>query len=171
MIAAITWIGGMVFFLIVLRPMAGTSSAHRDKILFHGYRRFGNLAAISVGLLLASGIYNLIFGLPNSTGGLQGGIASTGTLLEVPFGEAYAQLLAAKLSLVAIMFAGAAISRWVFVPKLGSAIAVDQPDEAARHSKSLLLLSSLNLGAGAVVATITVVLLYVHMLSHAAAAG
>lgn len=168
-VAAVGWIGGMGFFLLVLRPMTRSLAGDPARSLAEGYRRFGSVAAVSLAVLLLTGVYNAIFNLPNSTLGLGGGLLSIETLRGQPYGDAYTVLLLGKLGLVGLMVGIAAGMRLLLLPRLEAALeSASNPSSGFQQVAGQLgRLTAANLVLGVIVITVTVTMAYLHMISHA----
>jgi uncharacterized membrane protein len=75
-LAAVMWVGGLYFILMILRPSMGTLEPAVRFSLWHGVlSRFFPLVWIGVAVLLASGFAMVRFGL--------GGFASVGSYVRV----------------------------------------------------------------------------------------
>jgi putative copper resistance protein D len=108
LLAAGAWVGGLPLFVARLRAsVAATSVALTARCV----QRYGDLAAICVGLLVASGAVNAAYALRKPS-----------LLIE----SAYGRLLLAKLALFGAMLAIAAVNRWRLTPKLGDASPASQ---------------------------------------------
>lgn len=61
-LAAVTWLGGMLFIALVLVPVARRigDPALRSELIGQAGRRFRSVAWVALGLLLASGVANLL---------------------------------------------------------------------------------------------------------------
>ena len=100
LLAAGAWVGGLPLFVARLRPStASADMAHTAGCV----RRYGDLAAICVGVLVASGAVNAAYAL-----------RVPALLLE----SAYGRLLLVKLELFGVMLAIAALNRWWLTPRL-----------------------------------------------------
>jgi len=108
LLAAGAWVGGLPLFVARLRASVTASSA---ALTARYVRRYGGLAAICVGVLVASGAVNAAFALRTPS-----------LIVE----SAYGRLLLVKLALFGAMLAIAAVNRWRLTPKLGVSSAVRQ---------------------------------------------
>jgi uncharacterized membrane protein len=99
LLAAVTWIGGMLFVALILVPVArGFDPALRAR-LFHAVGvRFRAIGWIALAVLVATGVGNLV---------------SRPYLLDIPRFQA-------KLGLVVVAFALAAAHDFVFGPRAGA---------------------------------------------------
>lgn len=106
LVAAITWIGGMLFLWLVLRPILLTqpSGSQSLETLYRVEERFRTVRWISLLTLLATGIYNLIH---------EGGSAR----LESSWGG----ILMVKLLLVAIVMGLSGVNDFVLTSSVGQA--------------------------------------------------
>jgi putative copper export protein len=60
LLAAVTWVGGMIFLLFVAFPaLTHRKEQQRMSVITHTFARFLKLIWVSVGLLILSGIWNL----------------------------------------------------------------------------------------------------------------
>jgi putative copper resistance protein D len=119
MLAAATWLGGLLPFSLLLRQARRAPTATDLALARRTGIRFGNLAQLAVAILLLCGIVNT---------GLV--VDSFGNLLT---GE-FAELLAAKVGLLLIMLVLAAENRRRLVPNLAS----DGPAVAARLHRNVI---------------------------------
>jgi putative copper resistance protein D len=126
MLAAAVWIGGIAAFLwILFRPVTARSGGHLA-VAHRALDRFSRIGALSVGLIVATGIINClaVVGFPHFT--------------RLPL-TAYGRLLIIKLLLFAAMVALAALNRWRLTPSLGVAIRNDDPALAVISLRRSLL--------------------------------
>ena len=122
-LAAATWIGALVVFLILLLTDARQPAEARQSLhaALHG---FSGIGSGLVAVLVATGLINSWFVL---------GLAGLPSLLTMPYG----QLLSLKLVLFLVMLALAAANRFHLTPRLGQALAsgaTSQPISALRRS-------------------------------------
>ena len=130
LLAAGAWVGGLPLFVARLRaPPTPAGSARTARCV----RRYGDLAVICVGVLVASGVVNAAYTLRTPS-----------LLIE----STYGRLLLAKLALFAAMLAIAAVNRWRLTPKLGVSSPASQT--ALRRLRALAWLELL-LGVAVVV--------------------
>jgi putative copper resistance protein D len=101
LVAAGAWVGGLPLFVARLRASVAASSV---ALTARCVRRYGDLAAVCVGVLVASGAVNAAYML-----------GTPSLLIE----SAYGRLLLAKLALFGAMLAIATVNRWRLTPKLG----------------------------------------------------
>lgn len=127
LLAASTWLGALVLFLIML--IGGGSDAETANAL----ARFSGVGSVLVGLLLVTGIGNLLF------------LAVPSAWLHLANG-AYGHLLIVKLGLFGAMLGLAALNRFLFVPRLSASIAETAAQEGVRHLR-LSISAELALGA------------------------
>lgn len=142
LLAAGAWIGA----IIALRGMVANAARSQDaadiQFAAHALGGFATAGTVIVATLVLSGSVNgwMIVGF-------EGAVAA----LETPYGL----LLLAKLVLFAIMLGLAAINRFRLTPKLETALAQGQRDQALGHlQKSLLLEYCLALAVVALVAVL-----------------
>jgi len=108
LLAAGAWVGGLALFVARLRaPLTPSASA----LAARRVRRYGDLAVVCVGVLVASGAINAAYTL-----------RAPSLLIE----SAYGRLLLAKLALFGAMLAIAAVNRWRLTPKLVSSLPASQ---------------------------------------------
>jgi len=108
MLAAVVWIGGMVFNLLVVRPSMGVVDLpQRLKLADNILRRFIPVVWISVGLLVLTG---LLMTLKR--------VASFEILLKTGYGN----ILILKLTVVAVMISIVASIRYSLLPRFESLI-------------------------------------------------
>ncbi len=108
MLAAVVWIGGMVFNLLVVRPSMGVVDLpQRLKLADNILRRFIPVVWISVGLLVLTG---LLMTLKR--------VASFEILLKTGYGN----ILILKLTLVAVMISIVVLIRYSLLPRFESLI-------------------------------------------------
>lgn len=117
LLAAGVWTGALAaMLLLVLRPLAAIDRDHL--LLTHRVLAgFSTTGTIAVGLLIVTGLLNLI------------GITGWAGLAALPFGL-YGQLLFAKLALFATMLGLAAANRFRLVPRFEVALAADDTASA-----------------------------------------
>lgn len=106
-LAAGVWVGSMPALLIALLPLLRSSRAELTQIALSGWRRFGVIAAISVGVLAASGLYNA---------GRQ--VASIDAWLSTSYG----QILSSKIGLFLIVGLCGLINSMLLHPTLAAFI-------------------------------------------------
>jgi len=102
LLAAGAWVGGLPLFAVRLRVRW---TAPCVAITAYCVRRFGDLAAICVGVLVASGAVNAAYAL---------------RMPSLLFESAYGRLLLVKLALFAVMLGIAAVNRWRLTPQLAA---------------------------------------------------
>lgn len=139
-LAAVAWVGGMVFNLLVLRPSMGVvDPAQRIKLAEKVLKRFIPLVWICIGVLLFTGILLALPKVPS---------------LKVLFGSFYGSILLFKLALVLIMIFIVVIIRYAFLPRLESLIAISSPD-VGKVMGQIVSLVKINLGLGVLVLLLT----------------
>jgi putative copper resistance protein D len=111
LLAAGTWLGGLIPFAILLTYMRRLREPSWDTAARNTAGRFSTLGLFAVGILLVSGIINTTF----LVGGLQG---LTGTT--------YGQWLLIKIGLFIPMFCLATINRQYLLPRLCGSSGADQ---------------------------------------------
>jgi uncharacterized membrane protein len=125
-LAAATWIGGMVFLVLVLLPvtrMAEYRGAASGLMHWTGVR-FRFVGWVCLGLLLASGIVNLLYR------GVGWAELTSGEFWAGGFGRAFGL----KMILVAIILVGSAIHDFYVGPR---ATAAWQSDPASPRARSM----------------------------------
>lgn len=144
-LAAVAWIGGMIFNLFVLRPSMGAIDPdQRIKLAVKVLNRFLTIVWISVGALILTGI--LI-------------ISSKPSYLKALFGSPYGNILLFKLAVVLVMVLIVTVIRYVLLPRLESMIAGSSPD-VSRVMGQMLNLVKINLGLGVLVLLLSGFLAY-----------
>ncbi len=132
-LAAVTWIGGMVFNLLVVRPSMGVvDSPQRLRLADRILRRFIPVVWISVGLLL-------ITGLPMT---LQR-VVSYKWFFETGYGN----ILILKLVVVLMMISIVALIRYELLPNFESLIDTQSP-ELSKVMGRMVSLVKINLTLG-----------------------
>ena len=143
-IAALFWLGGMLFFALVGAPVLRRvePASLRARLFDELGRRFRTAAWIAVGILIVTGLVNLRY-----HGVLAWEVLSQARLWHTRFGTA----LAVKLAAVAVMLPLQAIHDFVVGPRASRA----EPgtDEARRLRRQAALLARVN----AVVALVLIV--------------
>ena len=108
MLAAVVWVGGMVFNLFVVRPSMGVVDLpQRLKLADNILRRFIPVVWISVGLLVFTGFLMTLKR-----------VASFEILLKTGYGN----ILILKLGVVAVMISIVALIRYSLLPRFESLI-------------------------------------------------
>jgi putative copper export protein len=137
-LAAMLWLGGMLFLAIVAAPVLRTMDAGTRRVVYDRVgTRFRAVGWICIAVLVATGLVNLRY-----RGFLTGAVLADPAFWASPFGRA----LAWKLVLVAVMLAAsAAHDFW-----LGPAAGRHEPGtrEAQRLNRSASWLARLNAAAG-----------------------
>jgi uncharacterized membrane protein len=117
-LAAMVWVGGMLFLSLVAVPVARRlPPAERARLLDAVGRRFRVVGWSCVALLVATGIVN------SGYRGVRWGDFTSGAILDSTFGR----LLCLKLSLVAAMLAITALHDFVIGPRTTRALAASSP--------------------------------------------
>ena len=136
LLAAITWLGGMVFTALVLNPVARLELpvGLKSRLIRALGLRFRSVEAVCVGALAATGTFKLFrLGMP----------------LAMLLSGAYGRILALKLALLACMLALGALHSFVWGPALKD-LAIDSRQAAAIRAR-LVFWARVNLGMGLVV--------------------
>jgi mono/diheme cytochrome c family protein/uncharacterized membrane protein len=145
LLAVAFWFGGLVGMLIAFRAARGLSETSRSRYLAGVVVRFSPLAALSVALIVASGIFSSATEVPS---------------LQALVQTAYGRALLVKLALVAILLAIAGANAFVFGPRLGRAAGVRSdapaspsgaPSSVNRWRRRLLTMVVLEAAAGVLV--------------------
>lgn len=127
LLAASTWLGALVLFLIML--IGGGDISETAEAL----ARFSGVGSVLVGVLLITGIGNLLF------------LTAPSEWIDLAKG-AYGRLLIVKLGMFGAMLGLAALNRFLFVPRLSASIANTRGQESVRHLR-LSIFAELALGA------------------------
>jgi len=137
LLAASIWIGALALFLAMLFRGARTASQTVAALT-----RFAGIGSMMVGILLATGIANLLFiASPDQWPGM----------LSFPYGRLFLLKLCAFLGMLAL----AGVNRFVLVPKLQGQDGVAANATALRNLKlSIVLETGLGLGVLLLVATL-----------------
>ena len=127
-LAAIAWLGGIVFMLMAMRPAAAKlqTPPHRLPLIALTLKRFFNLVWVSIIVLLLSGLWMLLaVGMKNAPAGWHA-MLGIGLLMFALFGHIY------------------------FGPfrRLEKAVGVADWPEAGRRAGQIATLSTVNLGLG-----------------------
>ncbi|MEG6616017.1 CopD family protein [Peptococcaceae bacterium 1198_IL3148] len=136
-----TWIGGMIFMMLVLTPAVGGKGVPPQFLRLMGIQRFRNFAWGSIALLLISGSYQLIPRLR-----YQG--------WELFSMSRYGQLMTLKLTLVAIMIIITAVVSFYMAKRIPAMAPApgEQPSVALMNmQKQFIVLSNANLVLGLVI--------------------
>lgn len=139
LVALALWLGGIVFFLVVVGP-AVQELAPRNAVKALNQSRIGLETAswIAIGLLLATGMFNLI------------AILSAGASL----GEFYAIILGVKLLIFGAMVAHHCLQVFKYAPAIASLTAAlpktlsDWPEPLLSHWRRWFLLLKINAALG-----------------------
>ena len=142
LIALALWLGGMVFFLVVLGPAVHELEPKLAiKTLNQGRIGFEKVSWIAIGLLLATGLFNLIVR------------AQTGTMP----GQTWGILLSAKLVLFAAMVAHHSLQIFKYAPLISRLTAqlpqnlMAWPEPLLSHWRRWFLLLKINAALGPIV--------------------
>ena len=135
--AVVIWLGGMFFMTLVLVPMLRRSTFSQrefSEVIERTVKRFQTISSEAVGIILLTGIFNLI----------------NAGLGEFSFSSAYLQTVATKLLLLVVIIGIQSIQSYRILPKLISAPSSDDKLPAGSNSfdrlrKTTILLSTLNL--------------------------
>jgi putative copper resistance protein D len=135
LLAAGVWLGGLAPLAAVLGASSGSPTTREVDGIAEIATRFGNWAALSVGILVLTGILNAYYVIP-----------ATGALLATPYGS----VLLVKLLLFALMLAIAAVNRTSLTTALRANRLDDRaPVEAVRQFRRNVWVEQM-LGAGIV---------------------
>jgi uncharacterized membrane protein len=120
-LAAIVWIGGMLFLgLVVVPATRGLPPPERGRLFVAVGRRFRAVGWVAIAVLLVTGVVNL------RERGVTWHAFTSGQLWDSRFG----QILAVKLALVAIMIALSLFHDFVLGPRLTRVLTHPGPDAA-----------------------------------------
>ena len=98
-LAAIVWVGGMVFLAVVVVPIArAMPAAERAPLLASMGRRFRVVGWLMIGVLITTGIVNAAYR------GVTWDIVLSGQILQYRFGQILTAKVAAVLAMVVIEF-------------------------------------------------------------------
>ena len=127
-VAAITWLGGITFMLLALRPAAAQlqTPPHRLPLIALTFKRFFRLVWVAIAVLLLSGLWMLLaVGMKNAPAGWHA-MLGIGLLMFALFGHIY------------------------FGPfrRLEQAVSAANWPEAGRRAGQIATLSTVNLGLG-----------------------
>lgn len=135
-LAAVAWIGGMVFNLLVLRPSMGVVDPHqRVKLAVKALKRFIPLVWISILTLIFTGVF---LAMPKASS------------LEAIFRSPYGNVLLFKLAVVLVMVTIVTVIRYTLLPRLNYLIAGSSPD-VGRVIGHIVILVKINLTLGVLV--------------------
>ena len=142
-LAAVSWVGGMVFNLFVLRPSVGVIDAgDRVKLTLTVLRRFISLVWLCVVVLAISGIYLSVLKVGS---------------LEILIGSSFGRIFLLKLVIVAVMVSIVAYIRYNRLPLLESLVGTP---EIGRVLGGVVSLVRLNLVLGAGILLLSGILAY-----------
>ncbi|MTI81920.1 MAG: hypothetical protein FH758_13800 [Firmicutes bacterium] len=140
-IAVVTWIGGMIFMMLVLTPAVGGKGVPPQFLRLMGIQRFKYFAWASIGMLLVSGLYKLGPRLY-----YQG--------WDLFILSRYGQLMTTKLVLVAIMVSITAVVSFYManrIPDMAPGPGEDPSSALIQMQKQFIVLSNANLLFGIVI--------------------
>ncbi len=135
MAAGFTWVGGIIFVNIVLTPAVQPKGLPPEFVRIMGMERFRYVAWASIGVLLTSGVYNVVRGMARAAG---------------PANEAFVTAFLIKMAVVAAMIAITVVNSVVLRRRLVNA----EPGkggptpEMKATSGRLVVLSRVNLALG-----------------------
>lgn len=143
LLAAVTWIGGMIFVAFVLEPVLRKTAPEQRMQLYDAVgRRFLYVGWGTLAVLIATGILNAINQIHS---------------WEVLFYSTYGNVLLLKLSLVLAMLLISAYHSFILGPAM---VSVDKKDEKYLSlSKRQIFLSGLNLTAGVLILMLAIILM------------
>jgi copper resistance protein D len=147
LVAAFTWVGGLVFVNVVLTPVVGQSGIPPHLIRIMGMERFRWFAWGSIGILILTGVYNIFQTIPAAS-----------VFVATPYGLT----LLIKLVVVGIMIGITAMNSLVLRKKVIGAGPGAPGPEMQKISRSLVVFSRLNVALGLVVLLLVAVLNWVH---------
>lgn len=147
LLAAVVWIGGLVFQLLVVRPALRRIPPSMALLRFSVSLeiRFRYMVWPAVGLVLLTGLYNVMNVL--YTTALAGG--------SVP--SAFVRLLSLKLPLVVLMIAMQAVQRFFLNPRMAASLTrlppgtAEPPSDLMKHQRLSHLLNVVIVGVAVVV--------------------
>lgn len=149
-LAALTWLGGMLFFALVGAPVLRRLDppALRARVFGELGRAFRTVGWGAIAVLLATGIVNLHF-----AGVLRDGQLARAAFWATPYGRA----LGWKLALVATMVALAAVHDFVLGPRAGRLDPVSPAGRRARGQAAWLARINAIVGLALVYAAVRLV--------------
>jgi uncharacterized membrane protein len=133
LLAAMIWIGGLFFQLLVVRPTLNRATIIREQVRL-GLSLEGRFRAVmwpAVGVVLLTGLYNVMNLL----------MATTQAGMSLP--AAFVRILGIKLLLVVLMIGLQAVQQWVLRPRRIAGLQAVLP-EAAALPASLVTLQRLS---------------------------
>ncbi len=134
LMAAVTWIGGMLFMTLVLGPLLpGLSQQFRGELTRAVGERLKIVGWVAIALLVLTGILNLaLMGI------------SPGALLQTPWGR----LFLVKMGLVVVMVVLSALHDFVLGPRLVETMGNPTPSSLRQ---TVIWLARVNLAVGLLV--------------------
>ena len=150
-LAAMVWIGGSSFIALVLVPALKRPDLQRQAPAFlrAAAYRFRAVGWISLGILVVTGMANLLLK----------GIPPASLLDGSAFAGRYGQVLALKLSLVAVILLIGAVHDFLLGPRAAAVIlAAPASPEAARARRRASWMGRINLLLGLAAVAVAVVL-------------
>ncbi|MBI2305433.1 MAG: CopD family protein [Chloroflexi bacterium] len=134
LLAATTWVGGLIFMNLVLTPAVSARGIPPAPVRMMGIARFRPFAWGSIGVILVTGLVNLFRGAPS---------------LDFLFATAWGNVILVKIFLFAAMVVVTGVNSWFVFPHLRQqAAAPRRPGSAVPGEKALVLLSRTNLALG-----------------------
>lgn len=146
LLAAVTWLGGLIFMNIVLSPAVGGKGVPPQFVRLMGMQRFKGFAWASIGVVVVTGIMNTL-----------ANITSIDAFYTTPYGVT----LALKIGAVLLMIGITAWNSLRLGPKLaqGAPAPGAQPEtDVVALQKRLVLLSYVNVTLGVVVLLLAAIL-------------
>jgi copper resistance protein D len=151
-VAAGAWLGGLSGLALLLGKIQSASDSSSREIIYRATERFSDLGAVSVTVLLVSGLINSWF--------LVGS-------MQALIGTGYGHILLVKIVLFIAMVSFAAVNRLRYLPRLSSGIKTDQAANALRQlRRNALAETCLGLGILVVVGKLGIVAPVAHLTSH-----
>jgi copper resistance protein D len=147
LIAAFTWVGGLIFVNVVLTPVVGRSGIPPHLIRIMGMERFRWFAWGSIAVLILTGVYAILQSIPAAS-----------VFVTTPYGLT----LLIKLVVVGLMIGITATNTLVLRKKVVGATAGTPGPAMQTISRRLVVLSRVNLALGLVVLLLVAVLKWVH---------
>ncbi len=141
LLAAVTWIGGMIFVAFVLEPVLRKTALEQRMQLYDAVgKRFLYVGWGSLGVLIATGILNAVNRIHS---------------WEVLFNSTYGNILLLKLSLVLTMLLISTYHSFI----LGPALVLTDKKKYLSLSKKQAFLSGLNLIVGVLILMLAIILI------------
>ena len=149
-VAAATWLGGMLFLALVLVPVLRRVPRAQTAPLFRATaRRFRNLSWVALGVLAITGTYNLWIR----------GVSATNLLQPDWLGSPFGRTVVAKLSLFVLVLIASLVHDFAVGPRASAALeTADDESTAARWRRGAAWLGRATAAASLVLVALGVIL-------------